>query len=73
QFASIHSGGYPEVLQHEADVFPNQVGGPLLSLSGRAVGLNIARSDRVVSYAIPADSVLRVFRKLRDQDKEKPL
>ena len=73
QFASINSGGYPEALQHDADVFPNQVGGPLLSLSGKAIGMNIARSDRVVSYALPAESVLRVYQKLRAQDKQKPL
>ena len=33
---------------------PEQCGGPLIDLEGRVVGLNIARSGRVRSYAIPS-------------------
>lgn len=68
QFASSVAGGFPVVLQHDADLFPKQMGGPLLNLAGKAIGLNIARADRVVSYAIPAETVLTIFRKLRAQD-----
>ena len=73
QFASIHSGGFPNVLQHDADVFPEQCGGPLVGLDGRLLGLNIARADRVVSYAIPAKNVLEVYRELRSRDSSNPL
>ena len=73
QFASIHSGGFPNVLQHDADVFPEQCGGPLVGLDGRVIGLNIARADRVVSYAIPPEFVLEVYKELRARDKENPL
>ncbi len=66
KFASIHNSGFPEVIQHDTDLFPHQCGGPVLDVSGRAVGLNIARAARIISYAIPADQVLKVYRKLRD-------
>ncbi len=66
KFASIHNSGFPEVIQHDTDLFPHQCGGPVLDLSGRAVGLNIARAARIISYAIPADQVLKVYRKLRE-------
>ncbi|MBL8817713.1 MAG: trypsin-like peptidase domain-containing protein [Planctomyces sp.] len=73
QFASINSGGYPEALQHDADLFPKQCGGPLLTLDGKAIGINIARSGRVSSYAIPARSVQKVFDELKAQDQKNAL
>lgn len=73
QFASINSGGYPEALQHDGDLFPKQCGGPLLTLEGRAIGINIARSGRVSCYAIPSTSVQKVFVELKAQDKKNSL
>jgi len=66
KFASIHNSGFPEVIQHDTDLFPHQCGGPLLDLSGRAVGMNIARAARIISYAIPAIAVQKVYRDLRE-------
>ena len=40
--------------QHDTPLWPEQCGGPLIDLEGRVVGLNIARSGRVRSYAIPS-------------------
>jgi S1-C subfamily serine protease len=37
------------------------MGGPLLDLDGRAVGILIARADRVTTFAIPKDHVLTVL------------
>lgn len=65
KFASIHNSGFPEAMQHDTDLFPSQCGGPLFDISGKAIGLNIARSARVVSYAIPAHAVQRVYEELR--------
>lgn len=65
QFSSYVAGGFPMVLQHDADLYPKQVGGPLLNLDGKAIGLNIARADRVVTYAIPAESVQVLYEKLK--------
>lgn len=49
--------GFPSVLQHDTVLRPEQCGGPVLDLDGKAVGINIARADRVSSYAIPASVV----------------
>ena len=65
KFASIHNSGFPQVIQHDTDLFPHQCGGPLLDISGKAVGMNIARAARIISYAIPADAVNTVYQSLR--------
>ena len=69
KFSSRHNSGFPEAMQHDTDLFPSQCGGPLLDLSGKAIGMNIARSARVVSYAIPSKAVQQVYTRLRQQEK----
>jgi serine protease Do len=54
---SHRSFGFPSVIQHDTVLQPNQCGGPLVDLSGKAVGINIARAGRTESYAAPADKV----------------
>jgi len=49
--------GFPYVLEHDSVLRPNECGGPLVDLTGEAVGVNIARAGRVNSYAIPAATV----------------
>lgn len=71
KFASNHNSGFPEAMQHDTDLFPSQCGGPLFDISGKAVGLNIARSARVVSYAIPAHAVQRVYEELKKKGEQK--
>jgi serine protease Do len=51
---SRRRAGFPSVFQHDTVLRPNECGGPLIDLDGRAVGINIARAGRVASYAIPA-------------------
>jgi serine protease Do len=65
RFANTHAGGFPKVLQIDADVYPSKVGGPLLDLQGRSLGIVIARADRFPTYVIPAASVQEVFTKLK--------
>jgi len=74
RFANTHAGGFPKVLQIDADVYPSKVGGPLLDLQGRTLGIVIARADRFPTYVIPASSVQEVFQKLRSEATEpKPM
>ena len=49
--------GFPAVLQHDSPLKPTDVGGPLVDLSGRVLGLNIARAGRVETWALPADVI----------------
>jgi serine protease Do len=53
------SSGFGEVLAHDAIVWPEQCGGPVLDLDGRAVGLNIARFDRTATHALGAKRVMK--------------
>lgn len=49
--------GFGEVLEHDTVLRPDQCGGPLVDLSGKVVGLNIARAGRVETLALPAATV----------------
>jgi len=49
------------VLQHDTILNPKDCGGPVVNLDGKTVGINIARSGRVESLAIPAEAVLAVI------------
>lgn len=62
---SERSEGFPLALQHDSVLDPAECGGPLLGLDGKVLGLNIARSGRVMSYAIPAKEVLAVLPELQ--------
>ena len=57
---SARRDGFQQVFPHDADIDPDECGGPLFDLSGRFVGLNIARNSRVRSFALTA-STLREF------------
>ena len=50
--------GFDRVMQHDTVLDPDECGGPILNTSGQAIGINIARAGRVVSYALPASLVI---------------
>ena len=56
---------FPRVMQTDIR-FGNSrhIGGPLLNLDGKCVGMNIARANRVESFAIPVKEVREVLAKL---------
>lgn len=56
--------GYPDALQHDMVLEPNEVGGPLVDLDGRVVGINIARSGRIECFAIPSKSIKELISKV---------
>lgn len=45
--------GFSTVIPHDADLKPEDCGGPIFDLDGNFLGLNIARNSRVRSYMIP--------------------
>ncbi len=53
---SIRTDGFPMVLQHATPLSPRDMGGALFDLEGNAVGINIARADRVTTFALPTDA-----------------
>ena len=55
---SERQNGFPEAIQHDIPLAARFMGGPLVDLEGRIVGINIARVDRVTTLAIPSGRVL---------------
>ncbi len=51
--SSVRSG-FTDVLAHDTVLLPDRCGGPLVTLEGKVVGLNVARTGRVESTALPA-------------------
>jgi serine protease Do len=52
---------FKRVIQHDCPMDPEDCGGPLVDLDGRAIGINIARAGRIKSYAVSADTVQRLL------------
>ena len=55
---STRLSGFDRVIQHDTVLDPDDCGGPVLNTNGQAIGVNIARAGRVLSYALPASLVL---------------
>ncbi|MCC6574343.1 MAG: PDZ domain-containing protein [Planctomycetes bacterium] len=55
---------FGNVIQHDGVVMPYQQGSPVVDLKGNIVGLNIARSDRTRTFAIPAARVAAAIKKM---------
>ena len=58
---------FPRVIQHDTSLMPRNIGGPLVTLDGHCVGMNIAFSSRECSYAIPAAELRSVVAELRKE------
>jgi serine protease Do len=70
---SFRRSGFSEVIPHDTVIAPNACGGPLVDLSGRAVGINIARAGRVQSFALPRSVVEPVVQRLLAEQGSPPL
>jgi serine protease Do len=56
--------GFAMILQHDTVLRPEECGGPLVDLDGKVIGINISRSGRVESLAIPSEAVTPILRDL---------
>ncbi len=64
---SVRRAGFSSIIQHDSVLAPDECGGPVVGLSGKALGLNIARGGRTESYAIPAKAVLEIYKDLKSE------
>jgi serine protease Do len=48
---------FTQVLQSDMRPEPNQIGGPVVDLEGRVIGITIARADRTRSFIMPSAAV----------------
>jgi S1-C subfamily serine protease len=55
---SNRADDFPAVIQHDTVVKPTDCGGPVVDLSGKIVGVNIAHAGRTETYCLPTDVVL---------------
>ena len=71
---SERRSGFPRILQHDILGASRSVGGPLLDLDGRCIGMNIARANRSESFAIPVEDLKaiagRMLSHAKDRDAE---
>ncbi len=58
--------GFPVALQNDLLINPNEVGGPVVDIDGKAVALNIARAERTKTYAIPAYALTKLLVNVQD-------
>ncbi|MCA9213620.1 MAG: PDZ domain-containing protein [Planctomycetales bacterium] len=67
---SSRRSGFPSVIQHDTFLLPEHCGGPIVDLEGRVVGLNIARAERIASYALPNNVVAASIKRMLDSENE---
>jgi serine protease Do len=71
--SSRRSAGFQNALQHDIPLGPEAMGGPLFSIDGKAVGLNIARRDRVTTFALPSKLVKKLANEMIASATGRPL
>lgn len=69
---SIRTDDFPEVIQHDIPLDPADMGGPLCNLLGQVIGINIARVDRVTTFALPVERFMPEVTKWIEQDRHPP-
>ncbi|MCA1963259.1 MAG: PDZ domain-containing protein [Prosthecobacter sp.] len=69
---SIRTDDYPRILQHDLPLAPQDMGGALFDLTGQAIGINIARVDRVTTFALPASAFWPQIQPLIQADRHPP-
>ncbi|MGL4402050.1 MAG: PDZ domain-containing protein, partial [Luteolibacter sp.] len=54
---------FTQVLQTDMRPKPNQIGGPVVDLKGRVVGITMARADRTRSFVMPSSAIVELLKK----------
>ena len=62
---SARRGSFPQALQHDTVLKPEECGGPLVNLDGEAVGINISRAGRIESYALTPTLILPLLEEMK--------
>jgi S1-C subfamily serine protease len=55
---------FKRVIQHDIPGNVESVGGPLLTLDGECIGMNIARANRVETFAIPLEELQEIIQRM---------
>jgi serine protease Do len=57
---SKRRSGFPRVIQHDVLGTSKSMGGPIMDLDGKCVGMNIARANRAETFGIPAKELREI-------------
>ncbi len=57
---SKRRSAFPKIMQHDILANSNTMGGPVIGLDGKLVGMNIARANRAETFAIPAVELRKI-------------
>jgi serine protease Do len=66
---SIRTDDFPRILQHDLPLGVQDMGSPLYDLEGHALGINIARVDRVTTFALPTSVFWSKIKPLIEADR----
>lgn len=69
---SKRRSGFPRVIQHDVMGNSKVMGGPVLDLDGKCVGMNIARANRAETFAIPVEELKTLTAALLKKAAETP-
>jgi S1-C subfamily serine protease len=64
---SFRRSAFTNAFTHDGGALREQCGGPVVDLSGKIVGINIARADGVQTLALPASTIRRTFALLKEE------
>jgi S1-C subfamily serine protease len=67
---SKRRSGFPRVIQHDILANNQTMGGPVIDLKGRLVGMNIARANRAETFAIPVEELRELAESMMSQARE---
>lgn len=70
---SFRRDDFAGVFQHDTVITPEQCGGPVLNIDGKAVGINIARAGRTATYVLPADFIQERLDELKSGNLPPPI
>lgn len=61
---SKRRSGFPRVIQHDVIANSKSMGGPIIDMNGKCVGMNIARANRAETFGIPAKELKEIAERL---------
>lgn len=69
---SKRRSGFARVIQHDVMGNSKVMGGPVLNLDGKCIGMNIARANRAETFAIPLKELKGIIASLMKQAASAP-
>jgi len=69
---SIRTDQFPKIIQHDLPLNPHDMGSPVFTLKGEAIAINIARADRITTFALPTELFRSKLEQWLEADRHPP-